>query len=372
MSEINDMNFKQLRDEVQRLRDELARMKRSYEDILYNLDDSNFSAQFIKEKENMKSQISQTSESIQTFVGKNINTSVAISAESLAEATDTSKIYRIPDSETYKYYYFNSVSEDWEEVPDGGNINTMFTQTSNGFELRGNTVIDGKTVITKDLTLSGTITWDMENSPVKTQYSVDSESWSDEQVDGYKYMRMSFDGGETWNEATKVVGDDGRPGSSASVTFEKVNSLLGNLFTAGTTKIGNSYAAAPELYGCKIYAGDGDGQYAQMDEDGFKLLVGENAKIKIGVSTDDTTSWQYPYITLGVGGDNALAGLIKKISDGLWIGTASAAALSATHILNIAGDTNSTGFFISCNTSDLGIYKVIKGNKTPIGVAVFG
>ena len=40
---INDMNFKQLRNEVQLLRDELAIMKRKYEDILYNLDDDNFS-----------------------------------------------------------------------------------------------------------------------------------------------------------------------------------------------------------------------------------------------------------------------------------------------------------------------------------------
>ena len=40
---IPDMNFKQLRNEVQLLRDELAIMKRKYEDILYNLDDDNFS-----------------------------------------------------------------------------------------------------------------------------------------------------------------------------------------------------------------------------------------------------------------------------------------------------------------------------------------
>ena len=38
---IASMNFKQLRSEVQSLRDELAMMKRHYEDLLYNLDDDN-------------------------------------------------------------------------------------------------------------------------------------------------------------------------------------------------------------------------------------------------------------------------------------------------------------------------------------------
>ena len=38
---IKSMNFKQLRNEVQYLRDELAMMKRHYDDLLYNLDDDN-------------------------------------------------------------------------------------------------------------------------------------------------------------------------------------------------------------------------------------------------------------------------------------------------------------------------------------------
>ena len=41
---IQKMDFKQLRSEVQSLRDELAMMKRHYEDLLYNLDDDNISS----------------------------------------------------------------------------------------------------------------------------------------------------------------------------------------------------------------------------------------------------------------------------------------------------------------------------------------
>lgn len=51
---IQGMDFRQLRNEVQLLRDELAIMQRKYEDILYNLDDDNFSDWFIKEKNGFK------------------------------------------------------------------------------------------------------------------------------------------------------------------------------------------------------------------------------------------------------------------------------------------------------------------------------
>ena len=65
---INSMNFKQLKNEVQSLRDELAIMKRKYEDIIYNLDDDNFSSRFVKEKGDMKTAIEITAEGIKTKV----------------------------------------------------------------------------------------------------------------------------------------------------------------------------------------------------------------------------------------------------------------------------------------------------------------
>lgn len=65
---INAMNFKQLRNEVQLLRDELAIMKRKYEDIIYNLDDDNFSSRFVKEKGDMRTAIEVNAEGIKTKV----------------------------------------------------------------------------------------------------------------------------------------------------------------------------------------------------------------------------------------------------------------------------------------------------------------
>ena len=65
---INKMDFKQLRNEVQLLRDELAIMQRKYEDILYNLDNENFSSQIIQEKDDMKGDIEINAKSIKTKV----------------------------------------------------------------------------------------------------------------------------------------------------------------------------------------------------------------------------------------------------------------------------------------------------------------
>lgn len=68
MSDINDMSLQQLRKEVQLLRDELAIMKRKYEDIIYNLDTDNFSSRFVKEQGDMRTAIEVNAEGIKTKV----------------------------------------------------------------------------------------------------------------------------------------------------------------------------------------------------------------------------------------------------------------------------------------------------------------
>ena len=65
---INSMDFRQLRNMVQTLSDELAIMKRKYEDIIYNLDTDNFSSRFVKEQGDMKTAIEVTAEGIETKV----------------------------------------------------------------------------------------------------------------------------------------------------------------------------------------------------------------------------------------------------------------------------------------------------------------
>ena len=80
------MDVKQLRNEVQLLRDELAIFKRKYEDLLYNLDDDNFSSRFIKEKGDMKTAIEQTAEEISLQAE-----SIDINSKNIASLEITSK-----------------------------------------------------------------------------------------------------------------------------------------------------------------------------------------------------------------------------------------------------------------------------------------
>lgn len=69
-SNIATMTDRQLRNEVQLLRDEIAIMRRKYEDILYNLDTDNFSSRFVKEQGDMRTAIKVTAEGIETKVSK--------------------------------------------------------------------------------------------------------------------------------------------------------------------------------------------------------------------------------------------------------------------------------------------------------------
>lgn len=289
--DINKMNFKQLRNEVQLLRDELAVFKRKYEDAIYNLDNDNFGKSFTVEQNNMKAQIKitadaiktmvsdtdlaaelekystieQTAERIQTVVSKSANLDEAVLIDSLDNATDTEAIYVIQQKDdngtilSETYYYFNDVTNQWE-ILSGDSIYTVFNQTAEGFSLKGNVMIDGNAVVTKNLTLSGTVTWDMDNSPVKSQYSVSGSSWHDTYTSGDMYMRMTFDGGNTWGEAVKVVGTNGRNGSDGSdgkdgtVDYSQVNAILKSTYGITSTTLSKSSILSPTIYSAEIYS----------------------------------------------------------------------------------------------------------------------
>lgn len=248
---ISKMNDKQLRNAVQMLYDELAIFKRKYEDAIHNLDSDNLGKSFTIEQNNMKAQIKVTADAIktmvsdtdlqsalanystitqmanavQTVVSKGASLEDAIPVTSLDYATDKNAVYVIRSTDAFgnitgeKYYYYNDLLNQWE-ILSGDSIYTVFNQTASGFELKGNVLIDGNTVITKNLTLSGNVTWDMENSPVLTRYSSDNLNWHSPMVSGDMYMQMSFDGGVSWSASTKVVGTD------ANITPENVFDAL--------------------------------------------------------------------------------------------------------------------------------------------------
>ena len=202
VSEVNigNMDLKQLRNEVQELRDELARMKRLYEDMLYNLDFDNFSsktADIINSKVSegkMQSIITQTANEIETSVKNELKgfakttwtedmirsavskidlstystieeTANAIISTVVKHITEYFELKSIPTKNNTtdvqktmlcrynnKYYYWDSTAADpeWKEYTGDG-LKTLFVQTANGFSLTGNVKISG------DLITEGTI-----------------------------------------------------------------------------------------------------------------------------------------------------------------------------------------------------------------------
>lgn len=160
----------------------------------------------------------------------------------------------------------------------------------------------GSVVMQGNITLGGVITWDMQNSPVKSRYSSiydpevddpdDEVLWHTVFKTGDKYMQISFDGGQTWNTPTKIVGEDGKDGSNgldgingsdANVTSEtvfnaltedgKIQGLFGTDDGFGNLAlyINAEYIRAGTLSGMKFADTKGAG-YFTMDDDGFASL----------------------------------------------------------------------------------------------------
>ena len=267
---INSMNYKQLRNEVQLLRDELAIMKRKYEDIIYNLDTDNFSSRFVKEQGDMRTAIKVTAEGIETKVSneefestktqlaekiesdvKNLDDTLstkitqtadaikshayasadlssALEISDISKATDITKTYYIKDGNGNKtYYYYNEISKDWEEIIGGG-IDTVFEQTATGFKLKGNVEVDGSCILTDSLT------FDSSDNPLQVEYSVDGiNNWHSTFASGSdKFMRLKI--GARWSDAMKIVGDNGQNGlngtngTNATVTATDIFNFLTN------------------------------------------------------------------------------------------------------------------------------------------------
>lgn len=89
-NDISKMDFKALKRKVQELEDTIAKMKRMYEDAIYNLDSSNFSSSWVREQDNMKAQIKLSAEelsSVYTRVDDNrtaLETQIMQNAEAIS------------------------------------------------------------------------------------------------------------------------------------------------------------------------------------------------------------------------------------------------------------------------------------------------
>lgn len=162
---IEKMNFKELRNEVQYLRDELAMFKRKFNDIIYNLDSDNFGKSFVVAQNNMKAQIKINAEEIATKVStEDFNSEITQTADKIRSVVasnafnnaeevsvwlptgkDEGKIYVVRGTPADTYYYYNDYDNEWK-TSSGHDLYTVFEQNASGFKLKGDVSIYGRVV----------------------------------------------------------------------------------------------------------------------------------------------------------------------------------------------------------------------------------
>ena len=270
---INSMNFKQLKNEVQSLRDELAIMKRKYEDIIYNLDDDNFSSRFVKEKGDMRTAIEINAEGIKTKVSneefESTKTQTAQKIESevkkLSDADEqlSTKIEqtaeeislqaeKIEDNETkvaelsVKAGEISSMTKvnisahfETDEAPTKSNTDNAqkamlclyedvyyyYNDITEKWEVYPENGLQtlfvqdgdgfrlyGDVKVDGSCVLTDSLTFNASDKPVQVEYSVDgATNWHTVFNSGSdKFMRLKI--GSQWSDAMKIVGTDGKDG----------------------------------------------------------------------------------------------------------------------------------------------------------------
>ena len=262
--DISKMDFKQLRNEVQLLRDEFAVFKRKYSDTVNNLDSDNFGKAFTAEQNNMKAQlrvtaasietvvsdlvnyskITQTANMIQSVVSKSVDLSSAEPISSLEKATDTTKLYVVQTKVDGKvtdetYYYYDEILKDWA-VLTGNSINTVFEQTASGFRMRGNVKISGSLIVDGEIsgdrirggTIVGSTIETAQNGGVYSIYDHTGLHFydSDDQTEGWAIEPSSSYGGVLnyyINNRNCYIFGTGESGSGYAYTDMVIKALNG-------------------------------------------------------------------------------------------------------------------------------------------------
>lgn len=243
-----------------------------------------------------KSEITQTANAVTMAVNRNYNniqTFTAANGSYPPASADKNYMWENTNQTGY-YWFWDAIANQWQWTKTPS-IGSLFTQTADGFRLstpneRGTLDIRG------NVKLTGNITWNMTNSPVKTQYSVNSNGpWTATQNSAHRYMRMSFDGGGSWNTPTQIVGTNG---SDADVTRLSVFNALTNNGTS------------------KGFFTDGSGIYANIDMLHGDLLEGKiisGGTFRSSAKDEFSTRWETNSSNNSINfyyGDN-LRGVIK-------------------------------------------------------------
>lgn len=236
---ISQMNDKQLRNEVQLLRDELAIFKRKYEDIIHNLDNDNFSSTFLREKDGMKTSIEINAEGIKTKVSNaefesaktqlaneitskvntldwKLSSQITQTATEINQKVDNvesglsteisqtaseinSTVSALSGSVSSIRQTANSVSSRVNNIEDGEfNGYTLFEQTGSKFSFTGNVEISGDAIV------EGTISADR----IDTDNLSCTRLYAKDNSDGYS-VRLNGSWGDFGIFTPSAANDDG-------------------------------------------------------------------------------------------------------------------------------------------------------------------
>ena len=94
--------------------------------------------------------VEQTADSIRTLAARQVDIKNATKVTDPKQMTDENKVYKMLYTDnkgitSEKYYYYSDIADDW--IPfQADNIYTIFEQTAEGFEFKGNVVIDGSLI----------------------------------------------------------------------------------------------------------------------------------------------------------------------------------------------------------------------------------
>lgn len=154
-----------------------------------------------------------------------------------------------------------------------------------------------------------------------------------------------------------------------------VSIMGGSIDIGGHFKVdpnGNAYLTGDStIYGGKYYAGaPGDNSgFSQMTPGGFEVFNAQtDLKLRFGYTTQGE---DFPFVQLGSGsGSSTDYGLIKKFSDGLWIGNSDPADESGT--FTPKAGYNGIFFKFSDNTAYIVRDTVLKNIYTGAAIAKFG
>ena len=125
------------------------------------------------------------------------------------------------------------------------------------------------------------------------------------------------------------------------------------------------------IYGGRYFAGrpGDDSGYSEMTDTGFDVYNGDGeVKLRLGYTTEDE---DYPFLQLGSGsGEHTDFGLVKKFSDGLWIGNSEPE--DETGEFEAKTGYNGIFFRFSDNTAYVVRDRVMKNIYTGSAIARFG